>query len=129
MLNDIAVRLSQLQLFHPSQVEPAGYEKRLRRPAAARTYGIIFTPRSGSSRLTDIASEWPVLGQPNECFNPGFIEEMARKLNVRQVFLTDARFLRLAAPDRLIGLARLEARRAGHLPRYPGPVDAGAPVA
>ena len=135
VLRDLALRLAHSPLFRRSRTDRDAFRRRLAQAPAAQTCGILFTPRSGSSRLTDLAAVWPALGRPDECFNPGFLPEMARKLNagdlggyvemlrrrpparetwsfeatpehIRQVFLSDARFLRLTAPDRLVGLIR-----------------------
>lgn len=48
----------------------------MKRPPPERRYAIHFTPRSGSSWLTDIAEQSGVLGSPRECFNPNFMPEM-----------------------------------------------------
>jgi LPS sulfotransferase NodH len=46
-------------------------------PRPDNRYVIFFTPRSGSSRLTDILTGTGVLGKPGESFNPSYISRMA----------------------------------------------------
>lgn len=45
----------------------------------------MFTPQSGSSRLTDLARASGALGNPGEEFNPGFVPEMAGKRAARDL--------------------------------------------
>lgn len=54
-------------------------------PLAERSYAILFTPRSGSSWLTDICEKTGRLSRPDECFNPGFLPVMARALGARDM--------------------------------------------
>lgn len=51
-------------------------------PAAIR-YAIFFTPRSGSSRLTDLASRTGALSTPGECFNKAFVPPIAQTYSAR----------------------------------------------
>lgn len=67
----------------PDAVDRAGFEKELEAPAATVRYCVLFTPRSGSSWLTDIARQSGRLSQPGEYFNPNFVPTMARKFNAR----------------------------------------------
>ena len=46
-------------------------------PRAERSYVIHFTPRSGSSWLTDVLGQTNVFGLPDEYFNPSFIPRNA----------------------------------------------------
>lgn len=57
----------------------------LERPAAERTYAVVFTPRSGSSRLTEILTRARQLSRPGEHFNPEFVPEMAQRLGARDL--------------------------------------------
>ena len=69
-------------LFTPDIVDAARLRRELTRSAPADIrYVIWFTPRSGSSWLTDIATRTGQLSQPGECFNPSFIPDMAKKMN------------------------------------------------
>ncbi|MCC5973045.1 MAG: hypothetical protein JJT81_03240 [Rubellimicrobium sp.] len=52
-----------------------------RRPPASLDYVIHFTPRSGSSRLTEILAATKRLSAANEAFNPSFVPRMAQALN------------------------------------------------
>ncbi|GGL78865.1 Stf0 family sulfotransferase [Wenxinia marina] len=54
-------------------------------PAAGTGYAIHFTPRSGSSWLTDIAARTGRLGIPGEYFNPNFMPRIAQSLNARDM--------------------------------------------
>jgi len=56
-----------------------------RNPPADRDFVIFFTPRSGSSWLTDICERTRRLSRPDECFNPQFMPEMTRALGARNM--------------------------------------------
>ncbi len=56
-----------------------------RLPPAARNFGILFTPRSGSSWLTDVLSQTKLLGKPQEWFNPNFVPGITRALNANDL--------------------------------------------
>lgn len=45
-----------------------------------KRYVVYFTPRSGSSRLTDLVTRAGGLSHPDECFNPDIVPELAQKL-------------------------------------------------
>jgi len=66
--------------FSDVSVDPVLREKFDRLPAAATTCVIHFTPRSGSTLLTDLLSATGRLGRANEVFNPGFIPKIAQSL-------------------------------------------------
>lgn len=69
-------------LFKPDQQDLAKYRREIaRRAPASIRYVIWFTARSGSSWLTDIASQTGRLSQPGECFNPAFVPVMAARMN------------------------------------------------
>ncbi|MAC79544.1 MAG: hypothetical protein CML66_15950 [Rhodobacteraceae bacterium] len=53
-------------------------------PAKTR-YVVFFTPRSGSSRLTDLASRTKALGNPGECYNPAFVPDIAKSYSARNL--------------------------------------------
>lgn len=69
------------KLFKDVTFDPALYERVLKRPAAQTRYVIYFTPRSGSSWLTDILSQTQRLSKANEAFNPNFMPNIARVCN------------------------------------------------
>lgn len=49
------------------------------------TFGIFFTPRSGSSWLTDVLTQTRLLGKPQEWFNPNFVPNITRAVNARDL--------------------------------------------
>jgi len=61
--------------------DPARRARQMARPPARLTYAIFFTPRSGSSRVTDILGRTGVLGRPSEFFNPTALPALARNCN------------------------------------------------
>jgi LPS sulfotransferase NodH len=67
--------------FRDVPFDPDLYRKVLKKPAADLRYVIYFTPRSGSSWLTDILSQTGKLSKANEAFNPNFIPNIARVCN------------------------------------------------
>ncbi|MEM1154357.1 MAG: Stf0 family sulfotransferase [Pseudomonadota bacterium] len=62
--------------FKDVQDSPHFRAKLEARELPANRYVIFFTPRSGSSRLTDIVAAADGLGKPGECFNLKHIREM-----------------------------------------------------
>lgn len=50
-----------------------------------RRYVIFFTPRSGSSRLTDMAASTGYLSTPGEMFNPAFVPRIAKRMRVTNI--------------------------------------------
>lgn len=71
----------RLPLFDDVPFDPDLYQRVLSQPAADLRFAIYFTPRSGSSWLTDILSQTKRLGVANEAFNPNFIPNIARACN------------------------------------------------
>lgn len=69
------------QPFDPAAVDPDQFARLMQRPAARLRYVIYFTPRTGSSWLTDVATRTGRLSQPGECFNPHFVPAIARRLH------------------------------------------------
>jgi LPS sulfotransferase NodH len=65
--------------------DPGQRARILERPAAERTYAVVFTPRSGSSRLTEILTRARWLGRPGEHFNPAFVRRTAQHLGARDL--------------------------------------------
>ncbi|AHM03058.1 hypothetical protein roselon_00619 [Roseibacterium elongatum DSM 19469] len=63
--------------FTRSQENPARREKIQARPLPTRKLVIYFTPRSGSSWLTDLIGQSRHLGAGNEVFNPNFTPQIA----------------------------------------------------
>jgi LPS sulfotransferase NodH len=54
-------------------------------PLPSRRYVIFFTPRSGSSRLTDLVDNAGNLSRPGECFNPRRLHTMAAYFGARDL--------------------------------------------
>lgn len=78
----LRLRLSLLRNpFRTVAFDAALHDRQMRQPPATLTYTILFTPRSGSSRLTEILKQTGVLSLPGEFFNPGFMPGIARALN------------------------------------------------
>jgi len=71
--------------FHNPDFDPDRFAEDMRKKAAARSYGILFTPRSGSSWLTDVLDSSNMLGRPKEWFNPNFVPDITRALNARSL--------------------------------------------
>ncbi|MEM1112826.1 MAG: Stf0 family sulfotransferase [Pseudomonadota bacterium] len=53
--------------------------------APSRRYVILFTPRSGSSRLTDLLTQAGGLSLPGEPFNPAHLPRIAQQLGARNL--------------------------------------------
>jgi LPS sulfotransferase NodH len=70
-----------LSPFRKVDFNPALYQKVLVKPVAKIRYVIYFTPRSGSSWLTDILARTKRLSLANEAFNPNFLPKMAQACN------------------------------------------------
>ena len=67
--------------FKKVDFDPELYERVMRKPPAHTRYVIYFTPRSGSSWLTDILARTRRLSLANEAFNPNFIPNIAQVCN------------------------------------------------
>jgi LPS sulfotransferase NodH len=70
-------------LFKDVVIDPALQAKNRARPMPDARYVIHFTPRSGSSWLTEVLSAARTLGRPNEWFNPSFIPNIANAVQAR----------------------------------------------
>lgn len=68
------------EFFSETTVDPERVERIARRAPATKTYVIYFTPRSGSSWLTDVLQQTRQLGAATEAFNPNFIPNIARSI-------------------------------------------------
>lgn len=77
--------------------------KAMSRRAAGKRYVICFTPRSGSSRLTDILTHTGTLGTPGEFFNPAFIPDIAQTFSARNLTDYVDLVLRLRNTDGIFG--------------------------
>jgi LPS sulfotransferase NodH len=90
-------------LFADVRFDPDRYGRRLRTPLPATRYGIFFTPRSGSSWLTEVATRSGVLGNPGEFFNPGHIPKIARGLGADTLERYCALLQRARSPGGVFG--------------------------
>lgn len=61
------------------------FQREMDLPAAPQRYAIFFTPRSGSSWLTDIAIQSRRLARPDECFNPALVPGIALTYNADRI--------------------------------------------
>lgn len=68
-------------LFGNVVVDPQRQSRLRQRPAATVRYVIHFTPRSGSSWLTDVIAATNRLGPANEAFNPNFVPKIAQSID------------------------------------------------
>ncbi len=75
------------ELFSGIEPDVSVVERMMRLPEPKISYVIYFTPRSGSSWLTDILATTQRLGRANELFNPHFIPNIAKACNAAS--LTD----------------------------------------
>lgn len=66
------------ELFKDVVIDPQRQARLRERASSTIHYVIHFTPRSGSSWLTDIISATKQLSVANEAFNPGFIPKIAQ---------------------------------------------------
>ncbi|WP_372614016.1 Stf0 family sulfotransferase [Aquicoccus sp.] len=73
------------ELFHNPQFDSGAFASSMEKKEAPRTFGIIFTPRSGSSWLTDVLSQTRLLGKPQEWFNPNFVPNITRAVNAKDL--------------------------------------------
>lgn len=71
--------------FDTSQDDGKIERLRKQKPVAEKVFVIFFTPRSGSSWLTDVCEKSLALSRPDECFNPNFTPEMTRALGARNL--------------------------------------------
>ncbi len=71
--------------FREVEFNPRRFERTMAKPAPDNRYAIFFTPRSGSSRLTDLSRKTGGLGDPGECFNPAFVPKIAQAYSARNL--------------------------------------------
>lgn len=67
-------------LFSQVTIDPQRHATLSQRPPASLRYVIHFTPRSGSSWLTDLIAATRRLSTANEAFNPGFVPKIAQSI-------------------------------------------------
>lgn len=71
--------------FKDVVIDPVLQAKNRARPLPEVRYVIHFTPRSGSSWLTEVLTSARTLGRPNEWFNPSFIPNIANVVQARNL--------------------------------------------
>ena len=71
--------------FRDLTADPQRFAQDQLLPRAERSYGIMFTPRSGSSYLAEVLAQTGQLGQPGEVFNPDFVPKIATAYNASNV--------------------------------------------
>jgi len=69
------------RLFENPDFDRDLYKRAMTRPEAPIKYVIYFTPRSGSSWLTDILAQTKRLSRALEAFNPSFIPNITKAIN------------------------------------------------
>lgn len=113
----------------PRDVDRAKFEHDMQRPVPGKQYVMYFTPRSGSSWLTDIAGKTRRLSIPGEIFNPGFLPEMTRAVNATSMDEYCAVMQRRRNTEDVFGfqithhqLAAVFRNEADFLARFPGPI-------
>lgn len=90
-------------LFTGVSFNLAQFRADMRRTGARRDYAIFFTPRSGSSWLTDALWRMRRLGRPEEWFNPSFVPKIARSVNADSLMNYVKMLKRKQAPGGLFG--------------------------
>lgn len=65
-------------IFSGITPDPEIVARMMNNPPAAKNFVVYFTPRSGSSWLTDVLAQTKRMGRCNEAFNPNFLPQMAR---------------------------------------------------
>ncbi|KPA20252.1 Stf0 sulfotransferase [Shimia sp. SK013] len=68
-----------------------------------KRYVVFFTPRSGSTRLTNLIRRAGGLGRPDECFNPDIVPALAKKLGADSLETYTDRLLRARQDGKIFG--------------------------
>ena len=71
-------------IFDP-EADQKRYEFWARAEAPSKVYSILFTPRSGSSWLTNVLTKTKVMGTPEEWFNPSLMPSSTRAKGARNL--------------------------------------------
>jgi len=79
------VEILKADFFANPEFDPALFEKDMEKRPSPRAFGIFFTPRSGSSWLTDVLSQTKLMGKPQEWFNPNFVPNITRRVNAESL--------------------------------------------
>ena len=73
------------EVFDKVDFDADRYRMLMNRPFPDNRYLFLFTPRSGSSRVTDLLDETGLVCPPREQFNPAFMADIAAKLSARHI--------------------------------------------
>jgi LPS sulfotransferase NodH len=90
-------------LFADIPFDAERYAEAIRRPFPKKRFGIFFTPRSGSSWVTEIATKSGLLGNPGEFFNPNFVPKIARAMRADTIERYCAVLQRRKSPRGIFG--------------------------
>ena len=71
--------------FANPDFDPEKFGREIEKQCASKSYVIYFTPRSGSSWLTDILKASRKVGIPNEWLNPNHVSKIARAINAHDI--------------------------------------------
>lgn len=82
--------------FQEVEEKPPYLQRIMKKPEPEIRYAMFFTPRSGSSRLTDICDQSGVLSKPGEIFNWNFMPGIAAHYGARDM----ATYIDVIARDR-----------------------------
>jgi len=111
------------------EVDREKFARDMARPLPDKTYVMYFTPRSGSSWITDIAKQTKRLSIPGEAFNPSFLPEMTRAYNATTMDEYCAILMRRRNTEGVFGfqithhqLAAVFRSEADFLARFPTPI-------
>lgn len=72
-------------IFANNEVDAQAYSRMVKRPLPRHRFVVYFTPRSGSSWLTDVLGQTRSMGCCNEVFNPGFMPNIASACNASNI--------------------------------------------
>jgi trehalose 2-sulfotransferase len=72
-------------IFAGEAADPKRFQRLLREEPASIRYVMHFTPRSGSSWLTDICKLSGRLSEPGEHYNPNFVPNISKALHARNI--------------------------------------------
>lgn len=134
-MRTLLYRYRSRNLYSPSTECRPHWRTIMERPLPERHCAIFFTPRSGSSYLTDLMAGTGVMGDAGEVFNPQMLRSIARAMgatsfemylakvlrarnthgmfsaeltwpHLLSIFHTEARFLRIFKPSCYLWLTR-----------------------
>lgn len=80
------------------------FEREIEKQSASQSYVVYFTPRSGSSWLTDILRASKKVGIPNEWLNPNHVPNITKRINAHDVESYVGMLRRKQVPGGIFGL-------------------------